>query len=287
MTEMLLFPVKAVKSNLSVVFRPQDPIEAMGQKTFNSLPIISQDSLELANRHRLPLAVSEVIYKFIKSANLLILLILLGFWKRTKQKMEYSDLYLLFAFLILVLTSIFYTFRIFYFSTRHGLTLVFPLLFFAAHGLEFLAEILSKGFNRMTSGRTFMKKYISWILTVFLIAVFLAQGLPGQGKDKTSIKETGIWLKEQGYQGSVIMGPKKFLRLAFYAEGAFLEIPGSWERLVETVHRERVQLIVIDPSTIAQDCPGFLENWPRSGLAPLQGKKGERASERIEIYLLP
>jgi len=200
--------------------------------------------------------------------------------------LEHSDLYLLSAFLILMITSIFYTFRIFYFSTRHGLTLVLPLLFFAAHGPNFLAGMLSKGFNRITSGWTFTKENLPYMVTVFLILLFLVQGLSGRGREKVNIKEAGIWLKKKGYQSSMIVGPKKLMRIAFYADGTFLEMADSWEKAVVTIQEKKVRLIVTDPSTIKRDCPGFLENWERSGLALLQEIRGERASETIQIYLV-
>ncbi len=285
--EMALFPIRAIVSNAPIILKPQDPITLMGSQAYESLPAVSQGSIELASRHRVVLAISEVIYKFIKSANLLIILILLGLWKRKSEGFKSSDCYLLYTFAALFGLSVFYTWRIFYFSTRHGLTLVLPLLYFTGPGLTFLTETLTRGINRFTSGWTNVKRYLFHVLTFFLILIFLAQGLSFRRTEKINLKEIGLWLNEKGYQGSVIMGSKHFLRLVFYADGKFLEIPGSWEKAIESIRQNGVRVVVIDSCTIEQECPGFLENWPHAKLVSLQGpkRKGEKCEVRIyKVY---
>ena len=282
--EMTSFSVKFITAHTRTVFKPQDPIDAMGKKTYFSLPMISQDSFELASRHRVTLAVSEVIYKFIKSANLLILLIVLGIWKRKREGFASSDKYLLYIFAVLFLMSILYARQLYYFSTRHGLTLVLPCLFFAGHGLGFIVETFSRESNRLTSGWAIIKKYPLHILTILFIIIFLAQGISFKRTEKFNQKEIGLWLKEKGFEDSVIMGPRNLLRLAFYTDGKFLEMPDSCEKAVDSIQRNGVKIVVIDSCTIDQDCPGFLANWPQTGLFPLQGPKGKGEKCVIQIY---
>jgi hypothetical protein len=282
--EMRSFALTFIMAHTSRILNPSDPIDAMGQKTYDSLPQLSQDSLGLASRHRFVLAISEVIFKYIKSANLLIILIILGLWKRKKEGFESSDWYLLYTFAAFFCMSVLYSRQIYYFSTRHGLTLVLPSLFLAGHGLAFLAEIFSRELNRFSSGWTIIKKYPLHLLTVFFIIVFLAQGISFKRTDKFIQKEIGLWLRGNGYQGSVIMGPQKFLRLAFYADGKFLEMPDSWEKVMDSINQNGVEVVVIDSCTIEQDCPDFLENWSRIGLFPLQGPKRIEGKCLIQIY---
>jgi 4-amino-4-deoxy-L-arabinose transferase-like glycosyltransferase len=282
--KMTSFSVNFIIDHSRKTLQPTDPIIPIGQKTYNSLPNISKYSLELARGHRVVVAISEVIYKFIKSANLLIVLILLGLWKRKKEGFESSDWYLLYMFAALFGMSVFYTWQIYYFSTRHGLTLVLPSLYFAAPGLLFLTETFSRGINRFTPGWAIMKGYMFHILTFSLIMIFLFQGFSVKREDKTNLKEVGLWLKENGYQGSVIMGSKEFIRLVFYADGKFLEIPNSWEMVIGSIHQNRVRLVVVDSCTIEQDYPGFLANLPQAGLFPIQGPKGEKGKYEIQIY---
>jgi hypothetical protein len=285
--EMVSFSVRVITSNTRVILKPQDPIDALDQKTYGSLPRRSQNSLELASRHRIILAISEVIHKFIKSANLLIVLIFLGFWKRKREGFQSSDWYLLYVFGGLFIMSAFYARQTYYFSTRHGLTLVLPALFFAGHGLDFIAEVFFRGLERLTSGWSFVKKYLPHLLTILFILIFLAQGISFKGTEKVVQKEIGLWLKGRGYQGSVIMGPKQLLRLAFYAEGKFVSMPDSWEKVVESFKREGVKIVVVDSCTIDQDCPGFVKNWAQAGLSPLNAPVGKKEKCPIGIYVIP
>jgi len=282
--EMTSFSLKFIAAHTRTILKPQDPIDAMGEKTYYSLPMISQDSLELASRHRIVLAVSEVIYKFIKSANLLILLIVLGIWKRKKEGFASSDKYLLYIFAAIFLMSIFYARQLYYFSTRHGLTLLLPCLFFAGHGLDASVGILCRGMERLGSGWALIRSYLPLILAFLLILLFFSQGLGGKGKEKTTIKEAGLWLKENGYQGSVVMGPKKFLRLAFYADGRFVEMPDSWEKAMESIRKNGVRIVIVDSCTIGEDCPSFIANWSKDGFLLIREIKEVGNNCFLQIY---
>jgi hypothetical protein len=283
--EMTSFSLKFIMAHSHTILKPLDPIDAIGRKTYESFPSISQNSLEFASRHRVVLAISEVIYQLIKSANFLIVLILVGLWKRKKEGLESSDWFLLYVFTALFIMSVFYARQIYYFSTRHGLTLVLPCLFFAGHGLGLIAAIFSRELNRFTSGWTIIKRYPLHILTVLLVIIFLLQGISFKRTDKFIQKEIGLWLRGNGYQGSVIMGPKNLRRLAFYADGKFLEMPDLWEKVVDSIQRDEVKIVVIDSCTIDQDCPGFLANWSHAALFPLSIPLGKKEKCPLQVYV--
>jgi hypothetical protein len=282
--EMISFSLKFITAHTQTVLKPQDPIDAMGAKTYDSLPMISQDSLELASRLRFPLAVSEVLYKFVKAANVLIFLVLLGVWKRKKEGFGFSDRYLLYIFTALLIMSVCYARQLYYFSTRHGLTLVLPTLFFGGHGLDFIADRFSRELNRLTSGWSVVRKYLLHLLTIVFIIIFLAQGISFKRTDKLFQKEIGSWLKENGYQGSVVMGPKKFLRLAFYADGRFVEMPDSREKALESLRENGVRIVVIDSCSIDQDCPGFFANWSKDGFLLIREMKEVGKNCFYQVY---
>jgi len=282
--EMTSFAGNFIKAHTLTVLHPQDPIDPIEKKTYDSLPSISKASLELASRHRIVLAVSEVIYKFIKSANLLILLIILGIWKRKREGFASSDKFLLYIFAAIFVMSIFYARQLYYFSTRHGLTLVLPCLFFAGHGLDAAVGILSRGMERLGSGWALIRKYLPLIITFLLILIFLFHGLGGKGKEKTIIKEAGLWLKDNGYQGSVVMGPKKFLRLGFYADGKFVEMPDSFEKATESIRKNEVRIVIVDSCSIREDCPSFLANWSKDGFLLIREIKEVRKNCFLQIY---
>jgi hypothetical protein len=147
-----------------------------------------------------------------------------------------------------------------------------------------MSEIFSQVFLRLTPGWIAIRRYLFHIIAIILIIVFLVQGVSFGRTGKIVQKEIGLWLKESGYQGSVIMGPKKFLRLAFYAGGKFIEMPGSWEKAMESIHQKEVKIVVIDSCTIEQDCPGFLENWSQAGLFQVKAFKKEKEKCAIQIY---
>jgi len=282
--EMISVRLKFITANARAVLQPLDPIAWMDPKVYESLYYISRNAVDLASRHRVVLAISEVLYKLIKSANLLIVLILLGLWKRRKEGLEPPDWYLLYTFGALFCMSVLYTRQIYYFSTRHGLTLVLPCLFFAAHGLEFIAGTLSHRLNGFSSRWIVIRKYLIHIVTILLVIIFLAQGLSDRRADKIRLKEVGLWLKEKGYQGSVIMGPQRFLRLVFYAEGKFVEIPDSWGKLLDIIRQNGVKVVVIDPCTILQECPDFPKRLDGTALFRIQGPNGRGDRCSIQIY---
>ena len=281
---MTSFSLNFIMAHTRRILKPEDPIALMGQKTYDSLPQLSQNSLELSSRYRIALAISEVIYKLIKSPNLLIVLILLGLWKRKREGFESPDWYLLLVFAGLFVMSVFYARQIYYFSTRHGLTLVLPTLFFAGHGLDFVAERVSRGLNGLTSGWPFVKKHLLHLLTIFFIIIFLTQGIFFKQTDKFIQKEMGLWLRGNGYRGSVIMGPKQLLRLAFYADGKFLEMPDSWQKAVESIRKDEVRIVIVDSCTIGEDCPSFLANWSKEGFLLVREIKEVGRNCFFQIY---
>jgi hypothetical protein len=282
--EMISFPLKFITVNASLILQPENLISMMGPKVYESLHYVPRGAVDLASRYRVVLAISEVLYKLIKSANLLFVLILLGLWKRKREGFESPDWYLLYIFAALFCVSVLYARQIYYFSTRHGLTLVLPCLFFAGHGLDVIAGTLLHRLNAFPSKWIVMKKYLPHIVTILLVIIFLAQGLSARRTGKIHLKEVGVWLKENGYQGSVIMGPQKFLRVVFYAEGKFVEIPDSWGKGLDIIRENGVKVVVIDPCTIEQECPDFLKNLVGSKLFPIQGPKGGGDKCPIQIY---
>ncbi len=282
--EMTSFSFNVIRGNVRAFLRPADPIARINIKDYKSLPPITKDALELGSRHRFILGVSEAIYKFVKSANFLIVIMLLGLWKRKREGFEAPDWYLLVIFTGLFIMEVLYARQIYYLSTRHGLTLVLPFLFFSGHGLDFLGERFSRVLDRITSRANIVKKYPVHFLTVFLIILFLTQGLSFKRSEKLIQKEIGLWLKEMGYQGSVIMGPIQLHRLAFYADAKFVEMPASWEEAIEGIRKNAVRVVAIDSCTIQQDCPGFLENWSHGALFQIKRFGREKEKCVIEIY---
>ena len=281
--EMISISVSVMKGTR---LNPVDPRKAMSEKTYESLPMISKDALKLASRHRAWIGIMEVIYKFVKSANFLVFFILIGFWRRKREGFRFSDGYLLFVFAAFFLVDVFYTQQIYYFSTRHGLTLVLPVLHFAGPGVIFASEALSRIKKRIFPNGEFVKRYAPHLLTLILVIIFAVQGVSSK-TNKIVFKEVGRWLKEEGYKGSVMMAPKGFVRLVFYGDGKFVKMPGSWEEAIRRIHQDKARIVIIDGRTVKDDCPGFIENWQGAGLFRLQGPVTKNERSVIEIYGVP
>jgi hypothetical protein len=122
---------------------------------------------------------------------------------------------------------------------------------------------------------------------LLLVFLFLLQGLGGKGKEKTTIKQAGLWLKNNGFQGSVVMGPKEFLRLAFYADGKFVEMPDSWEKAIESIRKNGVRIVVIDSCTVKEDFPGLPVNWSQDVFLLIGEIKELGKNCFIQIYSVP
>ncbi len=286
-SEMRSFSFNFITAHARMILKPQDPIEAMGGETYDSLPVISRDSLELASRHRFVLATSEVVYKFVKSANFLLVLIVLGFWKRRREGLIHSDEYPLFILIALFVMSVFYARQIYYFSTRHGLTLVLPCLFLGGHGLKSLIEVSSQVAERVSFGSKKVQKILPLIIPLFFFLCFLLQGFSGKGSDKALMKQVGLWLKKNGYEGSVIMGPRDLRRMAFYANGRFLEMPDSSGKAMESIQEGEVRVVVIESCGKDRGTSEFISSLSEEGFVLIRSIEEGKDSCLFHIYGAP
>jgi hypothetical protein len=60
------------------------------------------------------------------------------------------------------------------------------------------------------------------------------------------------------------MGPKKFLRLGFYADGTFVAMPDSWEKATQSIRKNGVRILIVDSCSISEDCSGFVANTSKN-----------------------
>jgi hypothetical protein len=79
-------------------------------------------------------------------------------------------------------------------------------------------------------------------------------------KSKLELKEIGLWLKNNGYAHSIIIGQIEFARLSFYADGEFIYLlEGSYEDIMRFAKEKEAGLMVINKKTIDHFSPGFLD----------------------------
>jgi DNA-binding MarR family transcriptional regulator len=73
-------------------------------------------------------------------------------------------------------------------------------------------------------------------------------------------------------------------RVAFYADGTFLEMPESWEKEEEGIGQKEAKIVLIATCATEQDCPSFLTNWSGAGFLLLQEVNEKRKGCSIQIY---
>jgi hypothetical protein len=109
-------------------------------------------------------------------------------------------------------------------------------------------------------------------MIVLIIIAMLFIGLRPQRKDKLELKEIGLWLKNNGYANSVILGQAELMRLAFYADSKFIPIPkGSNEDIIRFAREKKGSLLVIDKEVMVMDrqSPNFLGKVTSKDLQPI------------------
>jgi len=233
-----------------------------------SISELGKEFFYLAKRHRFVLYSHHIFYKTVKVFNILFLLFLFGLIKR--REIRYcQDEFLLFAiYATIVPVFLFYLNNSNYLSTRHPFPMVVPSLIWCGVGfVEFKERII-----RWMKPRDFpLKDYVvRWLTPLLLIVIcvpLLAMAGAPHRKDKLELKEIGLWLKNNGYAHSIIVGQNEFSRLAFYADGEFIRLPeGSYEDIILFAKEKSAALIIINITTIDHLSPDFLEEISHGGL---------------------
>jgi hypothetical protein len=91
-------------------------------------------------------------------------------------------------------------------------------------------------------------------MIMLIMIAMLFMGLRPQREDKLELKEIGLWLKNNGFANSIIVGRANVMRLAFYADSEFIPIPkGSCEDTIRFAKQRKANLLVIDQ--------GMMDQW--------------------------
>jgi 4-amino-4-deoxy-L-arabinose transferase-like glycosyltransferase len=220
-----------------------------------------KEFLFLAKKYRFVIYSSHIFYNTVKVFNILFLLFLFGLIKRKKIKYRQDEFLLFSIYAVLIPIFLMYLKDINYLHARYLFPMVVPSLIWSGVGFaEFKERII-----RWTKPRDFpLKDYlVRWITPLLLLVIcvpLLAMALAPQRKDKLELKEIGLWLKNNGYAHSIIVGQNEFNRLAFYAEGEFVDLPkGNYHDSIRFAWEKKTRLLVINQKTIGQLSPDFLK----------------------------
>ncbi len=108
--------------------------------------------------------------------------------------------------------------------------------------------------------REWAARWITPLLLLIICIPLLSMAWASNRKDKLELKEIGLWLKNNGYTHSIIVGQHEFPRLAFYADGKFIHLPrGSYEDIVGFAREEKANLLVVNEKSIDRFSLNFME----------------------------
>lgn len=227
--------------------------------------------LSLATEHRIGIVTLEMMGTFQKAMHpLLLILLLFGAIRRKEiQYRKREELFLLSLLAIFFLILAGYGNITFYIGTRHMIAPVILCLAWAGAGV-FEVEYRMKHtpwLIRSRDNRGAVSRNMQWILLILIVLALLPKTLAPQRVEKIPIKEAGIWIGEHGPRDPVIMGHGSLARIAFYADGSFLEAPKGQD-LFEYARENRVNFLAINEKEIERSHPYLIHS-----LSPEQFKE--------------
>jgi hypothetical protein len=263
--------VSSIKNNFhKLEMKPWDE-SSQGEEEFIRL----RGFLSLATEHRIGIVTLEVMSKFQKAMHpLLLILLLFGVMRRKIIQYEKKEELFLLSFLaIFFLILVGYGTITFYIGTRYMIAPVMLCLGWAAIGIIELGYRIrhTSWLLRLKDRRGVGLGNIPWILLIVIILALLPKTLAPQRVEKIPIKTAGVWIGEHGPRDPIIMAHGGLARIAFYADGTFLEIPKDQD-LFEYAKKNRVNFLAINEKDIEQ-----------SHLSPMRSLNPEQFKEEVVI----
>lgn len=188
----------------------------------------------MAKRHRFALVGIEAISKFLKALHPLLFILLL-FGTIIRKKVQYKkseEAFLLSVLAVFILISVRSGTTIYYIATRHMMVPTILSLAWVGAGIFELAYRAKKIslLEQLAPKKGFIIKNLHWVLLTLIVFSLIPKTIASQRTEKVPIKKAGLWIKGHGPRNPVIMTQRKLgSRIAFYADGTFLEIPRNQE----------------------------------------------------------
>jgi hypothetical protein len=94
-----------------------------------------------------------------------------------------------------------------------------------------------------------------------------------------------LWLKNNGYGNSIILGQAELMRLAFYADSEFIPIPKmSYEDIIRFAKDSKARLLVIDKEATDRLSPNFLAKVTSKDLLPIHVGGIKTSKDPIMVF---
>jgi hypothetical protein len=227
-----------------------------------NLSLSGKNLFQLAIKYRFLIYVIHASYHIIYAFSIpLFLLFLFGFVRRKKVVYRVDEFLLIALHGIFFAAFLFYLSKYNYFTTRHAFPVVVPSLIWCGVGFVELKQRIVYWIEKRSF--SFKEQALRWLTPFLLLLIcipLLAMAWAPHRKNKLELKEIGLWLRDHGYAHSIIIGQYEFIRLAFYADGEFIELAkGTYQDTIRFVSEKEGDLLVINKKTIDHFSPGFVE----------------------------
>jgi len=207
--------------------------------------------LDLARSHRYVIFLSDIILKLVKSLNVVFFFFaVIGIFGRKNVAYSKNEIPVAIWFGVFFITAFLYIAKVYYFSTRHGTLLVFPMLIWAGIGFFELKEQIRSWLGKVYPS-AFLTRHMAAILIFAILIAILPKTLSPGGYEKRELREAGVYLKAKGYSGVVFAGEPRLYRIAFYADSEFDSLPFAQtiEELVGFMKKGNARFLIVDAKT--------------------------------------
>ncbi len=236
------------------------------------IPQQPQEFLELSRRHQYTTYFAETLYKFSKSINVLVLvLVLFGVFRRRSNPYSEKDVILLMWFAVAFAGSYVYVAKTHYLGTRHGLVMGLACLGWAGAGFFEIRERLRGVFSR-NEAFSFYLKYDTVILIIAVLLVLLPQTAMSYRYDKIELRRAGVELRANGFSASTFLVPPSLARVAFYAGAEMVQLPvGSDDTALNQVFSQyHNAVLLVDERSIDEYIPELRKVTAERGFEKIQ-----------------
>ncbi|HBE43958.1 MAG TPA: hypothetical protein DDW17_00550 [Deltaproteobacteria bacterium] len=210
--------------------------------------------LDISLRNRYVTYLSEVLYKFLKSVNIVFfILILFGFIKRRHYPYKKNEIFFAIWFILAFLTSYLYVAKTQYLGTRHGLVMGIPAFLWAGIGYLEIVEKIRLWFKRMAISTPF-QLILPYSVLLIIFVINIPPILAAPRSEKIELKKAGIYLKEMGLKDKRIATIPSLRRVIFYAEAipVILSEGLTIEEIEGEIKKSGVDYLLLDRSRIDQ-----------------------------------
>lgn len=210
----------------------------------------------------------ETSYKYFRSFHV-VLIVLLFFGMVRRKIIPYSEKEMLFLiwFLVYLLLTLSYAFKVSYVSTRHGLLMGIPSLLWVSIGFWELASRLEGLAAKRHWNAKIARHTAVWFLVLVCLSI-IPKTLQSADRGKMELKTAGIYLKRAGYSEETFVVEPRINRVAFYKGGDFINIPPGIDHsaLGPFLKASGARFLVVDERSIDEWVKGFTSHTVDLGL---------------------